>query len=215
MTFYDYNFFQYLEALARNLRAQPLNLGGIIASGGGGGGPPGGFIGMLPQTRVAYDLTEAEISGFVSPYPYDVSGVLISASLLDNLNHIRYRISVLEPGGEDAGVDIYNNDILVATGVTIIDFHGAVSVVDQGGGEVDVTISGIDYTHYYNDDLNSQIPTVSGGFYSTTNDFIVDTLRVYYNGLRQRPFYYTEAISGFTLDFATIGGDELLVDYEY
>jgi hypothetical protein len=138
-----YTYYQHLEALERKIKASPINLGGILASGGGTGGPPGGFLGMLPQTRVAYDLSEASLSGFVSGSPYDPSGVLISASLLDNMNHIRYRITALEIGGSGSGVHIYNNDTLIATGIHILDFKGDfVDAVDVGGNEVEITVSG-------------------------------------------------------------------------
>jgi hypothetical protein len=140
---YFYTYYEHLNALERKIKASPINLGGIISSSGGAGGPPGGFLGMLPQTRVAYDLSEASLSGFVSGSPYDPSGVLISASLLDNMNHIRYRITALEIGGSGSGVHIYNNDILVATGVHILDFKGDfVDAVDVGGNEVEITVSG-------------------------------------------------------------------------
>jgi len=141
MSQYDYNFFEYFANLERKLKVAPLNLGGIIGSGGGGGAPPGGFIGMLPQTRVTYDLSENALSGFISANPYDASGVLISASLLDNLNHIRYRLEVLEGGGGSTGVDIYNEDVLVLSNITVLDFHGAESVTYIGGGEVEVDVS--------------------------------------------------------------------------
>lgn len=140
MSRYEYNIFEYFNALERKLKAAPINLGGIISVSGGTGGPPGGYIGMLPQTRVAYDITEAEISGFVSGTPYS-GGVLVNASLLDNLNHIRYRLNVLEVAN-GGGFAIYEDDVEVATGVTLLDFHGGVSVVDKGSGEVEITISG-------------------------------------------------------------------------
>lgn len=87
---YDRKFFEYLENLKRHLQTMPLNLGGLAAYSGGYGvkGPPAGYIGHLPQTRVSYDYTEAALSG-VHP-----SGV----SLLDNLNHIRYRLTAVESG---------------------------------------------------------------------------------------------------------------------
>jgi len=68
-------------------KARPLQLGGYAGNNGGVGGPPGGFIGYLPQGRVAYDQTEAEI--------WATSGI----SLVDNLNRIRYRISQIEGSG--------------------------------------------------------------------------------------------------------------------
>lgn len=45
--------------------------------------PPGGHVGHLPQTSILYDAIEDETLAGTS-------------SLLDNLNHIRYRISALE-----------------------------------------------------------------------------------------------------------------------
>lgn len=61
-------------------------LGGVAGPDGGSGSPPAGFLGKLIQRYVAYDTTEAA----------QVTG---SATLLDNLNHIRYRLQVLESGG--------------------------------------------------------------------------------------------------------------------
>jgi hypothetical protein len=91
------NLEQFVEDKIRSafnqLKASPLNLGGISWSGGGVGQPPGGYIGMLPQTRVAFDLTEDET------LDVPASG----ASLLDNLNRIRYRIKQLELGGGGGG----------------------------------------------------------------------------------------------------------------
>jgi hypothetical protein len=132
MAKYNINFFQYLEAANRNARAMPLNLGGITGSGGGVGAPPGGFIGMLPQSRVAYDIEELAYQGF----DQDVE---VSGSLLDNLAHIRYRIENLETGA----IAVYDNDVLVASGVAILDFKGDfVDVVEIGGNQAEITISG-------------------------------------------------------------------------
>ena len=55
-------------------------LGGSSGSTGGSGGPPGGFVGKLTQGNVCYDTTEAET----------LAG---TTSLVDNLNHIRHRIT--------------------------------------------------------------------------------------------------------------------------
>jgi len=63
------------------MRAQPVNLGGINAPSGGQGGGPG-YIGYLPQTRVAYDETEAESLT-----------TAVSGSLLDN----DFAFSIPEP----------------------------------------------------------------------------------------------------------------------
>jgi hypothetical protein len=76
---YEQKIVEYFNTLRSNLRAQPLFLGATYS---GSGGPPGGFIGYLPQTKVSYDAIESS-SNYV---PFS------GASLLDNLNHIRYKI---------------------------------------------------------------------------------------------------------------------------
>lgn len=100
-------FFKYIDEVKRANSLTPLILGGYSTDDGGTGGPPGGFVGLLPQTRVAYDITEAEISGFVAENPYNASGVLISGSLLDNLNHIRFRLGELEAVASEVSQDIF------------------------------------------------------------------------------------------------------------
>lgn len=132
MSRFEQQLFEYFSAFQRNIMAQPLMLGGAPGSGGGYGGRPGGFTGYLPQTRVAYDMSE------------DATLITVTSgqSLLDNLNHIRARIQTLETSSGLADLQIQMNDILIATGVTIVNFEGAVNVVDNGGGKVTVTISG-------------------------------------------------------------------------
>lgn len=83
---YETQLFEYLSSMQAYNNARPVNLGGTSGPGGGGGGPPGGFLGQLPQVRVAYDTTE---SGSLYTPP---SGM----SIVTNLNHIRGRITVLE-----------------------------------------------------------------------------------------------------------------------
>jgi len=130
---YERQFFQYLDNLKRTVLTQPLNLGGVQSSGGGVGGPPGGFLGRLPQSRVTYDALEEGRSGTVG------SG----ASLLDNLNHIRKRLTNVEASGAFASsFQLQEDDVVVASGVQIINFEGAVSLLDEGGKKVTVTISG-------------------------------------------------------------------------
>jgi len=126
-------------------------LGPLVLSG-----PPGGFVGRLPQTRVAYDSAELASMGI------SVSG----GNLVDNLNHIRYRITVLEGGGSPGSISIYENDILIASGVTVLNFEGAVSVVDEGGGYVTVTVtsSGV-----------AQSGVMLKSVYDTNDDGIVDS----------------------------------------
>lgn len=127
---HDYVILELIEAAIRNVKAHPLNLGGIAGAGGGVGGPPGGFIGWLPQTRVAYD--EDEDATLFTP----ISG----ASLLDNLNHIRYRLNIIESGASITVIDDDIPDTFYDT--TAIHFSGAgVLVTDLGGGEVLVEIN--------------------------------------------------------------------------
>lgn len=64
-----------------------LDLGGIAGEDGGTGSPLAGTAGKLSQRYVCYDTTEAET--------LTTSG---DPSLLDNLNHIRYRVATLESG---------------------------------------------------------------------------------------------------------------------
>jgi len=82
--------FRELQSLKRSIEIAPINLGGVVGPSGGVDGRPGGFLGYLPQTRITYDQTElgtAVTSG--------------SPNLLDNLNHIRGRIFVVESGIAD------------------------------------------------------------------------------------------------------------------
>ena len=81
------NFFDAIirqqKQSAQQLRTQQRGrtvLGGSSGSAGGSGGPPGGFVGKLTQRNVCYDTTEAE----------SLTG---TTSLVDNLNHIRQRIT--------------------------------------------------------------------------------------------------------------------------
>lgn len=91
---FDYTILEAINNAVRYMRATPLILGGVASSGGGSGGPPGGFVGFLPQSRVTYDMLEASSSG-----------LLPSGSLLDNLNHIRYRLTELEMGSGGGTTD--------------------------------------------------------------------------------------------------------------
>lgn len=121
MPTFERTFFDYLETLKRELRVKPLILGGAASSGGGSGGPAGGFIGFLPQTRVTYDQQELGLSTTTA------SG----ASLWDNLNHIRYRLDVLESGG---ALSVYYGGSPVVDPSIRLDLYGDVTVSDAGGG---------------------------------------------------------------------------------
>src|SRR3989304_5413016 len=130
---YERQFFEYLSYIQSYMSARPLNLGGVSGPGGGSGGPPGGLIGYLPQTRVAYDSTEA--ATLATP----VSG----ASLLDNLNHIRYRLVQVEGGGSGV-LNIEYGDTVIVSNATVLNFEGdgVSDVINEGGGKATVVISG-------------------------------------------------------------------------
>ena len=74
-----------INAVRLENRLVPIWLGSEAGPDGGTGGRPGGYIGKLSQRNVAYDTTEAAT--------LSTSG---SGSLLDNLNHIRYRVQAVE-----------------------------------------------------------------------------------------------------------------------
>lgn len=121
MSRFEQQIFEYLSLVSRRVQSAPLMLGAGQGSGGGVGGRPGGYVGYLPQTRVAYDMSELAINT-----------VPTSGSLLDNLNRIRYRLTVLE-----GNITVLNSGVLVASGVHTINFVGA-SVTNDGGGVVTV-----------------------------------------------------------------------------
>jgi len=83
---YENQLMEFFASMQSFNKLATLNLGGVSGPGGGSGGPPGGFIGLLPQSRITFDTTESS-----SDY-YPPSG----ASLVHNLNRIRHRITVIE-----------------------------------------------------------------------------------------------------------------------
>lgn len=123
-------FYEQFNRTIRYMKVQPINLGGVASVSGGSGGPPGGFIGYLPQTRVSYDLSEDET--LVVP-----SG----PSLVDNLNHIRYRINDVETDlGRIFSVNIkstnygLNNNtdyIIICSGSMVLSVSGATGTGNQ------------------------------------------------------------------------------------
>jgi len=129
------NFEQELYAIVAQLksqmRASPLFLGGVSTSGGGAGGPPGGFVGYLPQTRVTYDMAEVESNATV-----------VSATLLDNMNHIRYRLEQLESTPASGIGHVIQNTGLDMPTRTHLNFIGASVIDDAGSDATRVTISG-------------------------------------------------------------------------
>ena len=119
--------FRELERLKRSIEIAPINLGGVVGPSGGVDGRPGGFLGYLPQTRITYDETELGTA--------TTSG---NPNLLDNLNHIRGRIDILESGGGGANALDDLTDVVITT-----PSEGQALVYDDGTGKwINDTISG-------------------------------------------------------------------------
>jgi hypothetical protein len=110
---YERTLMGYLENLRTYIVTRPMTLGGVAGPGGGTGGPTGGFIGTLPQSRISYDTTEAST----------LSTPLSGYSLVDNLNHVRGRLSGLEAlitasGISISSVPVYtNNAMAISSGL--------------------------------------------------------------------------------------------------
>lgn len=131
MANFEQEFFGYMAALKMQMYASPLYLGGVNTSGGGAGGPPGGFVGYLPQTRVTYDMTELESNATV-----------VSATLLDNMNHIRYRLEQLESTSFASGTGhVIQNNSVDMTPRSHLDFVGATVADDAGANATRITIA--------------------------------------------------------------------------
>lgn len=133
-TTYDFERFLFgqFDQLRVSLLTRPLYLGGTYGYSGGIGGSPGGFIGQLPQSRISFDLTEAE----TFPFNVDASGNPSGTSLVTNLNRIRYRIKQLE----DGSAEIYNDNVFIAR-ATVMNFSSDFVVTTSASG-VDISLSG-------------------------------------------------------------------------
>lgn len=208
---FEFTVLDMIESAARSFKTTPLNLGGLSGAGGGVGTPPGGYIGQLPQTRVAYDETEA------ATLDTPASGM----SLLDNLNHIRYRLGVVESGSVPGTITIIDdNEILTYDDVTIIHFSGGVSIVELNPGEVQVIVtasggSGFGATEHIVNEVPSGVMDGANDTYYTEYEYSPTTLAVYLNGqrLKESGEDYTEITQGFTMTVPPESTDILLVDY--
>lgn len=129
---FETELYQLLSNVKTIIKTQPICLGGYSGENGGGGGPPAGFIGQLPQGRITYDTTEGEINT-TSANP----------SLVDNLNHIRYRIKLLEDSGA-GGLTIKDSGETIASSVEILNFQN-LTITNDGGNQV--TVSGNSFIH--------------------------------------------------------------------
>jgi hypothetical protein len=129
-------FYDTLTRSINNIKLQPLNLGGTSI---GNGGPPGGFIGWLPQTRVSYDDLELD--------SLTTSG---TPSLVDNLNHIRSRLSSVEKNAYGSFyMDDGNQVITISSAGVYYQVPSGMSsgtthnMTFQNGRELKCTISGV------------------------------------------------------------------------
>jgi hypothetical protein len=204
---YHGDLLKTIREVARGERwwSSPLNLGGIPGPSGGSGGPVGGLFGQLPQTRVAYDTSEAAYSGIYSNPP--------SGSLLDNLAHMRFRLEDLEAligkvtvldDGETKGQPP-NLDFMTGLSVTVI---GSTAYIYNT-----ITPAGGHYLRYI-EDLSSQVPS-SGNHFDTSYTVISGSLKLSIDGLMQAPSSYTTDLDGggFTVLFDVPSGTLLYADY--
>lgn len=214
---------QTMKDIGRHNRwwTAPINFGGVGGPGGGSGVPPGNIFGLLIQTKVAFDTSEAAYSGILTNVP--------SGSLVDNLAHMRFttsglddRVTILETTSGISGIEIQKDDVIIETAATVLNFEGdPVSVINEGAGKVTVTISGTGAAAapflacYILEDLTSQVPA-SGNMYFLSNAPILSgSTAVHLNGLLQQPNNYIEdSVAGkITVLFDPIAGDELVVHY--
>ena len=137
MANYDYErrLFSYLENIRSYVVTRPMVLGGVSGATGGSGGPPGGYIGVLPQYRVAFDSTEAEV------WTLPGSGL----SLIDNLNRIRYRIASAETtlsGVTVSGTDLHIGNNGAGDYISISLTDGTLTLVGEATVWDDIRVAG-------------------------------------------------------------------------
>jgi len=202
---------QLIDNVKREILARPLFLGGVSGEDGGIGGPPGGFIGQLPQTRVAFDTTEAE----------DNTVLESGNSLLTNLNRIRYRIksnenSILDIHSDISNIntDIDNLDTRITYiedngigGIESISFNG--EVIGSGirnidfSGDVVVTVAG-DNAYVYSPEFTQEIYSGLTSDNIELQREIYKLAGVYKNGIMLLPG-----------DDVTYSGSTVLLDVDY
>lgn len=204
----EYTVLELIESTARNLRAVPLNLGGISGPGGGNGGPPAGFIGLLPQYQVAYDTTEAATLDTVG-----------SGTLVDNLNHIRYRINTLLSGvltveDWDGNPSVYPVNRIIFSGATVTNQgYGRVLVTFSGGGGLDTAAGDARYLKLVadNDPLTGKLSIIPSA--DNTDGLYVETQGDAYGADIEQFGYGGETITSPALFVFRGDGDSSNPDY--
>lgn len=215
---FDIAVLELVENAANSVRVKPMNLGAVGGQNGGAGGPPGGFIGWLPQSRVAYDESELATyatnpSGFNPPSGW---------SLLDNLNHIRARLHTVETSGIltvddwDGSPTIHPTNHITFSGATVTNLgggHALIVVGSGGGGGLDTAAGDARYLKLdtTNDPLTRQLSIINnhdnnGGVYiqSSGDAYTADIEQLSYNG---------EVVTSPTLFLYRGAGDASNVDY--
>jgi len=161
------------------------------------GASPSGIL-PIDQTDVSFDATEAEV--------WPIPG---NPTLKTNLDRIRYRVNVLEEDTGPGTITVYDNDILVASGITGLDFGGELNITVSG------TVIGIEHPSWYTDNYTVSTNTTN---FITSYRYILGSLRVYYNGLRQLKSNYSEGsptYGTFTTGFTVPSGSNLIAEYQY
>jgi hypothetical protein len=208
MTF-ETNLLGLFNNMYRLIRVQPLVLGGYTGWSGGQGGPPGGYVGYLPQTRVAYDTDE-----------FATLLTTGSGTLLDNLNHIRARLGVIEASG-DYGITVQENNVEIAEGIHVVSFDNYFEVNSVSADKVSISLlaSGVRsdtwYSGVFAEDLSGQV-TGAETHFTVANVIDDNSLQLYLNGVRKlaNTFTVDPDGTGFTTDFTPAGGNTLIADYE-
>ena len=156
-------------------------------------------------TTVTEDLT-SQIPAFGNLYNLAVP--IISGSLSLHLNGLLQRpsyFSLQSPTSLLTTFTTETGDELVATYLTSSGISQISSILNLN------VASGV--IGVFNESLSDQIP---GSTFTVANEFVPDSLRVYWNGVRQDSTVVTENAnnSGFSTSFSTTSGDTLFVDYD-
>ena len=159
---FTYVIAEMMGQMRRRGLISPIYLGGVSGSGGGIGTSPGGFIGRLIQSKVAYDTSELNTN---------TSG---STSLVDNLDHIRARSTMVWPMWNRSGGLVAQGQVVVIDSAntesfknttTLRDptFLGVVRIGSASGSQGFVTFGG--YAPLINVDGTTSI----GNYLTTSN----------------------------------------------
>jgi len=213
MPTFDQTIIDLINANNRANRLYPLVLGGVPGYSGGGGSPPGGYVGLLPQGRVAGDYSEAEVE--ILPE----SG----ATLVDNLNKIRYRIKANETEIDDlwtaiSGTIISGSYLSVSVSgvpfvfpVTGMDFFGDFILSEEETGVIRIDLPEKESLY------SEEIENVTVQPFTTTYKFVAGSLEVFVNGLKeiQATISGGEDRHSFRVNQSLFEGDSVVAMYRF